>query len=1080
MPEETETPPPAQPPRPAQRPRGQLFSARPGTGTLARPQSRWVWGAAGLGLVLLLLAIVGPWIAGDMALRRLNAQGESLSAEQVRRESVATNLRTLEAIGEGEILLRLTPDTLTQTFAGVQQMLNAAPGGNPSNVQVAEMRVTPDNGVLEVTAQVSAPTPEGITLRGRVWGIATPTAAGRDIEVRVAFQRIVLDDVDVPGWHWLPGGIVRVANPAIAGLLERINALVPVQRSSLLPAAAAAREVDVGSRKLAIPAVAPLPAAVMVDRTGVNVLAQVLAPPAPPPRAAATVGAVAAAVQAATAARNSDAAAAPPTQAPPAVLGPPSASVLAERFRTKALRSFPGFDDFPNGLYVADRVLDRFLGSYRVPGTLEALAQAAIGVNAATVNELRGPDVVLRIAPEEALSLLAQGIADAVKQANRDGIEISDVTPGLQDGMMTVRAVVSSRANLGDGREIRILWRAAVAVAVAGRGPTPAAALPPGGTPAPVANPGPLGTPAAAEPNAAGVRLLPRVAELRMERAEISGGSPDLSGLVEVVNTLLNSARNALNAAMPPVDIDLPIAIPATVNLQPAPAEGFTVRVEPASFAPPRPRVERAVAHFSPRGVWILADISAEGMPTRPAIGTAIPNPAEATATDVEAAIEGIVRHYFGELPADKIYALTPWRRFADFFNLAWGTLQPRLRIIGDTGEKAFPSHEVKLSSYAEFTCQLAPCTMASCTARTCPTGSCQPGNCPSSCPTVRACTDWPWPARGRSCVDTGVPEPGCVAGVAACVASRAASYANCQREAGQALATCMTQSALELSRCNATATADVATCNAGRVVQYGSCEIQRNIANGAASLGPIGEISGDTRVRADLWIDLRYLRLDPETPRALARPLTTGEVRGSLGLDWLPKGIAGHILSCPTRGRLAMETTARFVRDYMDLEATVLGEGGGGPDDGNAATVDLGIRIPGFRVPVEMPTGLLNALFMQNPQIVVTCPVVGSVMVVGMAMGNTFRVITESDLAAAIAATAAPLPTAAVFYVNQSMDDSNRATMGALFGGRFNIPVAEQTLPLHVPEQSVTVLGDNRIMRPSLVANTFRFVVKP
>ncbi|MBY5456891.1 hypothetical protein HFO89_11025 [Rhizobium leguminosarum] len=275
-----------------------------------------------------------------------------------------------------------------------------------------------------------------------------------------------------------------------------------------------------------------------------------------------------------------------------------------------------------------------------------------------------------------------------------------------------------------------------------------------------------------------------------------------------------------------------------------------------------------------------------------------------------------------------------------------------------------------------------------------------------------------------------------------------------------------------EKAECDIRSNSDLLACNTGAEAEMALCGTKKLLTNGLAEISGVGAIGGESQIRATAQIDAAGLQLDTTKPGGVLNPTISGSVTGNIGLDWTPYDIAGHLLVCPVRGKIFVEDTAHFQNPPRPVTLSILGEGQT-PADEDPSTVDLGVKISGFRIPVTLDHGLLNALYAQNPQIAVICPVASSLLVPGLVMGGTFRAISESDLAKALAG---PTPTLAVSLFANANDDV-KAGMGVLFGGSFSIPFKEQVIPIRVKQESLDILGTKYRFKPSIVNDNFRLV---
>ena len=972
------------------------------------------WGVYLLGIAAVVAVVVVtllPTIALRIALRELNEEGRKVGVEDVRRENITDGASALSTLQHVDILVRVAPDVLQTVMVE-----GAAATAGTLPVTLSEIKVTTGEQLVEISASVSGKIAGNIELRGKISGVLAPSFAGGSLVLRPALTHFELTDLKLPGWHWVPGSIVRLANPAIATMLTSINGALPVYTVILLPASTPATTVKVGTRNVQIPALEPRTPALMVADDGVTAIVQVLPEPGNPP------------------------------------IEPATAEISFEnyrnRFEARTAITFPNFKEIPSGVHLADKMLDEIFGAFRAPVAFTDVARAATAANAQVLNDMRGPDVVLFISGDEAIRLIGSGIAKALKDIHDDRFKVHDVVPRLQDGLLLVEGSVDANIPPIEGQRVFTNWRLTVAAALSG------------------------------EPGSRAVRVVPRVAALRLEEVNIVGNGMDALRLVSVVNNLLESLIATVNKALPTVPIDIPILATDEVELKPFSAAGTEVHVEPEKFTPPAVGFDRIVVHLSERGLWILSDISTPGLASRDTIGTAIKNPLQTSASKLEAAITTMVRQRYGDLPQEPVYGLASWRRFAEIFNVAWTALQPRGTVKLDTGTQQLPSQGINLMDYGHFTCGRDSCELAHCEQRSCQFEGCSRSGCDSSCPSISlpgVCTNNPWPLKGRTCIGGGsVEEPGCVVRRQACNSAADLAYGTCQAQANARKASCDAAAVAEKAACDTKANADVLACNAREEAKVALCNTKLVLTNGLAEISGVGAIGGDARVRVDMDVDVRALSLDPSLPGGTFAPVINGSITGNLGLDWKPYDIIGHILVCPIRGKVFVEDTLTFSNSQPAVRLALLGEGEVKADD-DPATVDLGLRTAPFRVPVTLSHGLLNALYTQNPQIAVTCPVAGSLLVPGLILSGEFSAISENDIAKLLAAT----DTVGSVMVFASGDGNVRAGMGVLFGGSFSIPVGEQVIPFRIREQKLLLFDQQYSLRPMLKGGNFRFVAR-
>ncbi|USQ74009.1 hypothetical protein NF552_22670 (plasmid) [Roseomonas mucosa] len=483
-----------------------------------RSLNRWV----AAGSIVLLLLLVAAWALPQWALHtaldRVNETGRTFTIDDIRRASLAEASTALAGIDRGDLLFRASADDLRKMLADA---LAVAAASRMVPVNLTGVSLSPDRQAIEVTADVSGTLDGGIKINGRIHGAVVPSFQGRDLVLRTAFDRIDLRSIEVPGWHWLPGSIVRLLNPAIREAIAKINGAIPVNRQVFLPAPTEARRVQVGSQEVVIPALAPATPATMIDGGGLHVLAQILAQdPARPPGPAG---------------------------------GNTSFDVFRSAFAAKAEVSHPGFVALPLGAHLSDAFLDRLLGDLRVVGTTEDLARGSVRTAARGLNLITGPDIVLRIPGEQAVQLIGGAVADALSKASLPVTVVGPVRPSLQAGAVVVDADV--RAEIPISPIVNATTTLAIRIVAVAEG---------------------------SREGDSGIRILPRVAWVRMVSIKMAApGEAPFGEVGPVFNAFLQSLVTTVNSLLPAVPVPLPAASSDPVDIAPIIVAGGSVAVSP-------------------------------------------------------------------------------------------------------------------------------------------------------------------------------------------------------------------------------------------------------------------------------------------------------------------------------------------------------------------------------------------------------------------------------------------------------------------------------------------------------------------
>lgn len=448
------------------------------------------------------------------------------------------------------------------------------------------------------------------------------------------------------------------------------------------------------------------------------------------------------------------------------------------------------------------------------------------------------------------------------------------------------------------------------------------------------------------------------------------------------------------------------------------------------------------------------------------------------------------MKDLYGDLPNAPIFAVTSWRRFAQFFNAQWQRLGPHASIEFDTGTQELEPKRINLMDYARFECKRTrECSRQACQQRSCSFDGCQRADCGGACPEIES----------KSCAFGGCviwyrgPDPGCEAGKLACNVKAESDLGICNVAANAKKAACDAEAVAEKAGCDIREEAALADCNRLAEQEVLFCNAKKAVTNGLAEVSGVGAVGGDARARGKLRIDLAYLLLDEEQPRAAFLPIVDGEVRGDLGIDWTPYDVLGHVFVCPTRGKVFVNATATINRSQPQVVASLLAPPlsradavrSGSTTAGDAATSSpppLTVKVSAFKVPMTVEPGLLNSLYRNNPQIAVTCPVASGLLgIPGLMIGNSFRAISEDDLGNLLATAAIPSGSAAIAapLLYATGDDHIKAGMGVFFGGHFNVPIKEIEQEIKFSSKEMELPGGILAFTPYLDGRAFKFAVR-
>lgn len=1024
--------------------------------------NRSKWLVIGVGVIVLGLMLWGfteYFLA--RAIHDLNREVDgTVTADQIIKTSLQDNASRLAQITQADAVLFLPHDQLSSTIKGA---LDLASQAAKLPVSISDVQVQTDQQVINFSATVVGQDKAShVKLKARIEGAVTIRFQDRDLLVRPAARKITLESLKIPRWNWFPSSIVRIANPLVSRVLTTLNGETKDVPISVLPKPSKAEKVKVGSEEITIPELSPKAPAVIIDSSGIYVVAQF-------------IGATG-------------------TEDPAS-----SFELFKKSFFAKIAKRFSMSPKFQSGFTLADDLVNQVLGPLRAPASVDALTKQTVFQNAKALTEMRGPDVVVRISANETKDLIGSFLVSAVAKLRNDSYSIEQPQLTLDEGLISVVARLATTTKYGNGQVARGSWDLAIA------------AIP------------------SAENNGRALSLTPRVQKVVLKDITVSGGAPDFAFLLPALNAALENLTKEVNRVIPRIPIKLPSVTPEEVKIDPIKAAGISATVLPEKFVPLRVGLSRALVATSSSGIWILADIdpieslpailpvigsnekaspvstdttnvviadlpkqSTLGfLPPRPPIGSGIIDPASATAQSLDIAIDKLVRSRYGDFPAVPLFAETSWRRFATLFNAQWQRLGPHASIEFDTGTIAMETQRINLTDYARFECKRTrECQRNACEQRSCSFRGCSRADCGGSCPEVesKSC------AFGRCVVWYRGPDLGCEAGKLACNTKAEADVAACNVTANAEKAVCDASAVAEKAGCDIREEAAKVDCNRLAEQEVGFCEIKKLLTNGLAEVSGVGAIGGDARARGKLSLDLAYLLLNEEQPEVAFLPIIDGEIRGDLAIDWTPYDVLGNVFVCPVRGKVFANSAGTFNRSQPKVVASLfvpLSLNAGATQSGNSPAINpasipapppLTVKVSAFNVPMAVEPGILNSLYRNNPQIAVTCPVASGLLgIPGLVIGNSFRAISEDDLGRLLASTAiSPGPATTVAPLLYAMGGDNvKAGMGALFGGKFNVPINEITQEIKFSNKEMELPGGTIIFTPQLDSKAFKLSVR-
>ena len=684
------------------------------------------------------------------------------------------------------------------------------------------------------------------------------------------------------------------------------------------------------------------------------------------------------------------------------------------------------------GVHFSKEFVKTIFGDLALFETEQERQQLTISKTIENLKQIRGPDFVLRVSSSKVDNLILEELKKAVKEIDVPNLVVKSIIHKFNFGALELIAEVESEFEIGKENSATAQLFASIQVG------------------------------SYVEIDGKSVVLLPSVSGFSIESLSLKGDSLDFNRITVSINALLEKIRESINQAIPEIPITIPAVLPEKHELTPVKFAGGTASFSPRFFTPPKYQLERGIFYFSEQGLWILADIGIPELQERQVASDIALTDGNLTSKDLDAAIQTLIEKKIGGLSNEDIYAFSSWKRFAEIFNFTWNKLSPTVSLTIDSGNQKMETQKINLLDYSRLDCKR--------------TRDCRLNydGCPDSHDT-RDCSQ-PHDTRdcsacllrapricvfggctGGQCIQRG-NDPFCEAAKAAQNAIYAANKATCETaKAAQNVIykahreSCVAERKAANLDCNRLAETDVALCKTSKLFK-----------NFGAEISGVGSIGGDARFSGSLKIDASEFLINPDHPRVRFSPSISGNLRADIGLDWTPYDLLGHAF-CPTRGRVNANSTATFENAKPSLHATLLKEGQA-KDDGDPATVDLGISFSKTRFPVTISPGLLHSLYQNNPQLVVTCPLPSALIVPALAFSGTNKAIGENDIARAVAGIANP-----GFIAYSALHDAEPEAMGALLGGSFYIEIEERTQPLPVSKTTMTLPGGEVAFRPSL-----------
>jgi hypothetical protein len=839
---------------------------------------------------------------------------------------------------------------------------------------------------------------KGVDASGKVAGDVTFSLDDKKLVLSPSFRSVKVEKLEVDDWWWLPNKIALLVTPLLETFIENINGQIKPESIDLLSELTQKQEIiDLGGQTITIPKLAIKAASMLVNQEHIGILLEFDSKPSS---------------KAKELEHQFD------------------YSEFENKFLVKAgnLISSPP----TTGINFNQNFVSTLFGELALFESEQERQQLIISKTIENLNQIRGPDFVLRISSSKVDNLILEQLKKSVQEMDEPHVTVKSIKHKFNFGALEMIAEIDGKFEVGanDFATVQLLVAIQIGTYVDNSGKS--------------------------------LNLLPSVSGFSIESLSLKDGSVDFNRITVSMNALLTRIRDSINRIVPEIPITIPAVLPQKHELTPVKFAGGEASFSPRFFTPPKYELERGIFYFSEQGLWVLADIGIPELPERQSAGNiSLPN-GNLTSKELDEEILALIEKKIGALSDEDIYAFSSWKRFAEMFNLTWKILSPTVALSIDSGKQKMENQEINLLEHSRLECKRdRDCSpdYSHCKAGRDTRDCSQPHdtrNC-SACllraPRICAfggCT-------GGQCVQRG-NDPICEAAKAAQNAIYATNRTSCEaaKEAQNvayriAREACVTKEKAAILDCNRLAEQEVAECHLSKLFQ-----------NFGAEISGVGNIGGDAQLSGNLKIDASRLNFNPDKLQVQFSPHVSGNLRADIGLDWTPYDLIGHAF-CPTRGRVNADSTATFNDARPSLKATLLKEGQA-EDDGDPDTVDLGIQFSKTRFPVTIRPGLLHSLYQRNPQIIVTCPVSNLLIIPALAFNGTNKAIGENDIARAVASVSNP---GLIAY--SALHDAEPETMSTLFGGSFYIEIEERIQPLPVSITTINLPGGEVTFRPSL-----------
>lgn len=493
------------------------------------------------------------------------------------------------------------------------------------------------------------------------------------------------------------------------------------------------------------------------------------------------------------------------------------------------------------------------------------------------------------------------------------------------------------------------------------------------------------------------VNIVPVIQDLRVTRFTVNQPSIGFDLVSTAVGGVFGEALGFINAALKPQELRIPEPLIGDIIL-PEPGAVPGLRLSARRIVLPPLVYTGTAVMVDDAGIWAISGLSrapgampiVEGSANAKQMSRALS--VRAAAIEMPADFNVLQAEFFrawdlrldrpvtgsrGSLMLSKASA-------AEYLNSVWRDVTLSADYSSTLRSKIDPI-ELRIKNGIQE-CNRRSCERnSSCELRECRRGGCergacgrQPGECDFDC-TVNG----PFGSRfddpfclGRKAACNLAAE----ARVAECNVREEAARAACNVREETALAACKTQAEAERLACNAREEGQVAACNVAAEAELAGCNTLNGINSALNEIGGLGRLEGDLSFDGTAHAELGELSITPDFSNISLRPFIA--VNGRLGgsLDFLPYDI-GHLLVCPTRGKVGYQVNVSAPRQQINATASIATR--------SAADLFLDIAIPPieYRATIDPPPA--RAIVEQNPQIIVTCPVVGGLLAGGAIVGQ-------------------------------------------------------------------------------------------